>query len=107
MLIPILPRIYSFLAALRDGGAFNNSLSLNQTLVDFSSQMNLFHTNIECPTEDGVTTPNASASLDVDANVHASISIGAVAAGTIIPPQITEFGLDFGATYCARLGLEI
>jgi hypothetical protein len=46
-------------------------------------------------------TPSASVSLDVDTNVHASMSIGAVAAGTIIPPKITEFGLDFGALYHA------
>jgi hypothetical protein len=82
-------------------GAFNKSISSKPTPVDFSGETNLFHTNIQCPIKAGKITPSASVSLDVDANVHASIGIGAVAAGTIIPPKITEFGLDFGAyTVC-------
>ncbi|KAF8502654.1 hypothetical protein F5888DRAFT_1607718 [Russula emetica] len=88
-------RVWS-LSTLRDGGAFNKSISPNPTPIDFSGETNLFHTNIKCPIKAGIPiTPSASVSLDVDANVHASIGIGAVAAGTIIPPKITEFGLDF------------
>jgi hypothetical protein len=90
------------LAALRNGGAFNESITPKSTPVDFSGEKNLFHTNIKCPIKAGISiTPSASVSLDVDTNVHASMSIGAVAAGTIIPPKITEFGLDFGALYHA------
>jgi hypothetical protein len=101
MLIPISRRVYSTLAALKDGGAFNKSISPKPTPVDFSGETNLFHTNIKCPIKAGIPiTPSASVSLDVGANVHASIGIGAVAAGTIIPPKITEFGLDFGVLYC-------
>jgi len=86
-----------FTDALNDlKGAFNKSISSKPTPVDFSGETNLFHTNIECPIKAGIPiTPSASVSLDAGANVHASIGISAVAAGTIIPPKITEFGLDF------------
>jgi hypothetical protein len=90
---------YSALPARRDGGAYNKSIT---TSVDFSGERNLFQTNNESPTKaaNGVSiSSSASVSLDVDANVHASIRIGLVAAGTIIPPKITEFGLDFGVLY--------
>ena len=104
MLIPISPRVYFTLAALKHihVGAFNKSISPHSTPVDFSGEKNLFHTNIKCPIKAGniSITPSASVSLDVGANVHASIGIGAVAAGTMIPPKITEFALDFGALYC-------
>jgi hypothetical protein len=102
VLNPISPRVYFTLAALKHAvsGAFNKSISSNPTPVDFSGEKNLFHTNIKCPIKAGVPiTASASASLDVDVDVHASIGIGAVAAGTIIPPKITEFALDFGALY--------
>ena len=102
VLIPISPRVYFILADLKHAasGAFNKSISSNPTPVDFSGETNLFHTNIKCPIKAGVPIiASASASLDVDANVHASIGIGAVAAGTLIPPKITELALDFGALY--------
>jgi len=100
VLIPFHSSVYYTLAALRDGGAFNESISPNPFPVDFSAKTNLFHTSIKCPIKAEIPiTPSASVSLDVATNVHASISIGAVAAGTIIPPKITEFGLDFGAFY--------
>jgi hypothetical protein len=80
-------------------GAFKKSVSSKPIPVDFSGEKNLFHTNIKCPIKS--VTPSASVSVDVGANVHASIGIGAVAAGTLIPPKITEFALDFGAyTVC-------
>jgi len=85
------------LAALRHVGAFNKSVSPKPAPVNFSGEKNLFHTNIKCPIKGKPITPSASLSVDVDANVHATIGIGAVAAGTLFPPKITEFGLDFGA----------
>ena len=98
--IPISPRVYSALADLK--GAFNKSVSSRPTPVDFSGESNLFHMNIKCPIKAGIPiTPSASVSIDAGADVHASIGIGAVAAGTMIPPKISEFRLDFGAyTVC-------
>ena len=101
-MIHISPCVYFILAALEHAAsdAFNKSISSNPTPVDFSGETNLFHRNINCPIKAGVPiTASASASLDVGANVHASIGIGAVAAGTIIPPEITELALDIGALY--------
>jgi hypothetical protein len=85
-------------------GAFNQTVSLKPIHVDFSGVANLFNTSIEC--SESTTTPislNASASLDVGANVQVSIILGAIAAGTIVPPTITEFELDFGVLYSAGL----
>jgi hypothetical protein len=80
-------------------GAFNKSASSKPIPVDFSGEKNLFHTNIKCPIK--AVTSSASVSVDVGANVHASIVIGVVAAGRLFPPKITEFALDFGVyTVC-------
>ena len=56
---------------------------------------NLFNTSISCPETPSPFT--ASVSLDVDGAVHAAVSLGAVAAGTFVPPAISEFGLTLGA----------
>ncbi|KAF8472221.1 hypothetical protein DFH94DRAFT_192159 [Russula ochroleuca] len=76
--------------------AFNKNFSLNTTPVDFSGVTNLLNTSIECPTSTtNPTSSSASISLDVGADLHLSIGLGAVVAGTIIPPDIFEFGLYF------------
>lgn len=78
-------------------GAFNQTLQPNPTPINFSGVTNLFNTSIECPASAAIPiSPSASVSLDVGANVHMSVGLGAVVAGTIIPPAITEFGLNFG-----------
>jgi hypothetical protein len=86
------------LAALRNANNFNETLSQKTTPVDFSGTTNLFNTNIQCPTN---TVPqisgSASVSLDAGADVHATVTVGAVAAGTFVPPSISDFGLYFGA----------
>ena len=67
-------------------GSFNKSLSAKPAPLNFSGQKNLF--------SDG------SGSIDVDANLQASVGISAVAAGSIIPPKVTQFGITFGMLYC-------
>ncbi|KAI0276246.1 hypothetical protein BGY98DRAFT_1177851, partial [Russula aff. rugulosa BPL654] len=62
-------------------GSFNKSLSEKPAPLNFSGQKNLF--------SDG------SGSIDVDANLQASVGISAVAAGSIIPPKVTQFGITF------------
>ncbi|KAH9991034.1 hypothetical protein BJV77DRAFT_560799 [Russula vinacea] len=80
----------------RDLGAFNKTFSLNTTPVDFSGMTNLFNTSIECPAStSNPTSSSASISLDVGADLHLSIGLGAVVAGSLIPPDISEFGLYF------------
>ncbi|KAN0134687.1 hypothetical protein V8E53_007472 [Lactarius tabidus] len=81
------------LQALQNAMAFNKTISQDLPL-SFSGSDNLFNASVDCP-----GTPSSftgSVSIDVDGAVQAAISIGAVAAGTIIPPEITEFGLTLG-----------
>jgi hypothetical protein len=66
-------------------GSFNKTLSANPAPVNFSGQKNLF--------SDG------SGSIDINADLQASVGISAVAAGSIIPPKVTQFGITFGMLY--------
>jgi hypothetical protein len=93
-------------AALREAEASNETNSENAKPVDYSGGKTLFNTSIEWPA--GVVTPifsSASVSLDVSANVQVAISIGVVAAGTLIPPNISEFALHTGV-YIRLIRLE-
>ena len=81
-------------AALREADTANSE---NSKSVDYSGGANLFNRSIECPA--GIVppiTPSAFVSLDVNANVHAAISIGVVAVGTLIPPSFSDFALHIG-----------
>jgi hypothetical protein len=62
--------------------SFNKTISAKPAPVNFSGQKNLF--------KDG------SSSIDIDANLQASVGISALASGTIIPPKITQFAVTFG-----------
>jgi hypothetical protein len=74
-------------AALQNATTFNKTISQNLQPVKFSGTANLLNTS----------SSTASLSLDVDADVHATVSLGAVAAGALVPPTISEFGLTLGA----------
>ena len=85
---------------LANGNTFNTTLPQQTTPVDFSGSSNLFNTTIECPPDPSGLIPisgSASVSLDAGADVHTTVGLGAVAAGTIIPPGISQFSLSFGA----------
>ncbi|KAF8472215.1 hypothetical protein DFH94DRAFT_655780 [Russula ochroleuca] len=80
--------------APRGLGSFNHTLAANPIPIDFSGVTNLFNTSIECPASAAIPiSSSASVSLDVGADVHVTVGLGAVAAGSLIPPSITEFGL--------------
>lgn len=90
--------VHGTLAALKDANTFNQNLSKDPQPVDFTGSTNLFQKSINCALN---TTPpisaSASVSLDAGANVHATIGMSAVAAGTFVPPTLSQFGLNFGA----------
>lgn len=90
--------LHRTLAAPRNVGEFDENLPLSSTPVDFSGVKNLLNTSIG----NSASTANSisgSVSLDVGADVHVSISLRAVAEGSLIPPTISEFGLYFGVLY--------
>ncbi|KAI9452115.1 hypothetical protein BJY52DRAFT_1294619 [Lactarius psammicola] len=85
------------LQTLQNATTFNKTISQDLQPVDFSGAANLFNTSVDCPVSSEIpSSATASVSLDVDAAVHAAVSLGAVAAGTLVPPNITEFGLTLG-----------
>ncbi|KAN0123083.1 hypothetical protein V8E52_003036 [Russula decolorans] len=63
-------------------GSFNKTVSANPAPVSFSGSKNLFN--------------DGSGSIDIDTDLQATVGISAVAAGTVIPPKLTQFGVTFG-----------
>ncbi|KAI9437319.1 hypothetical protein H4582DRAFT_339196 [Lactarius indigo] len=85
------------LQTLQNTTTFNKTISQELQPVDFNGATNLFNTSVDCTASSAIpASSTASLSLDVDAAVHAAVSLGAVAAGTLVPPKITEFGLTLG-----------
>jgi len=93
---------------LANGTTFNQTLPQKTTPVNFSVSSNLFNTTIECsPGPNGLInlSGSASVSLDAGADVNTTVGLGAVVAGTIIPPGISQFSLSFGAYSSLPTGL--
>ena len=65
--------------------SFNKTISANAHLVNFTGHKNLFN--------------DGSGSIDIDANLQVSVGLSAVAAGTIVPPKVTQFDINFGMLY--------
>ncbi|RDB30203.1 hypothetical protein Hypma_010439 [Hypsizygus marmoreus] len=88
-----------------DFNNFDESITKTLTPIDVNKNWQLFSQSISCP---GPPAFSASISSDVTASAHAVISVGVAAVGTIIPPQLTEFGLFAGldAALQATLGLR-
>ncbi|KAH8983480.1 hypothetical protein EDB92DRAFT_1575878 [Lactarius akahatsu] len=85
------------LRKLHDATAFNKTIRHDLQPVDFNGAKNLFTTSVKCTESTAIpVSSTASLSLDVDAAVHAAVSLGAVATGTLVPPKISEFGLTLG-----------
>ena len=86
-----------------NANTFNQTHSSTTAPVTFSGSSNLFNTTIRCPVN-GASSVTASASFDAGADLNATVSLGAVTACTLVPPDMTEFGLYFGA-YRPRLSM--
>ncbi|GLB45261.1 putative expressed protein [Lyophyllum shimeji] len=92
-------------------GAFSNFNSFNQSVekelkpVDVSKNFPLFSKSISCA---GPPAIDASVSAEIDAKAHAVITLGVAAAGTIVPPKLSDFGLFAGldASLQGTLGLK-
>ncbi|KAH9060372.1 hypothetical protein EDB83DRAFT_2520372 [Lactarius deliciosus] len=83
----IPPTPLSSATCSRNATTFNKTITQDLQPVDFNGVKNLTAIPV---------SSTASLSLDVDAAVHAAVSLGAVAAGTLVPPNISEFGLTLG-----------
>ncbi|KAJ3573067.1 hypothetical protein NP233_g2672 [Leucocoprinus birnbaumii] len=72
---------------------------------DLNKSFNLIDKKIDCsaplPVGSKVNATvgvSGEVKVDVDAKVHAVASLGVVAAGTVIPPKVTDFGITSGLT---------
>jgi hypothetical protein len=84
-------------AALQNATAFNKTISQDLQPFDFSGAENLFNTSCQLPrSESRLRSPLLSCSMST-VLLQATVSIGAVAAGTLVPPEISDFGLTLGA----------
>ena len=94
--------LHARVPAPRAVGSFNKTLASKPIpVVNFSGVTNLFNQSIDCPASSANPVDlTASISLDVGADVDVTVSLGADAAGSLIPPHIAEFGLTFGVSYC-------
>jgi hypothetical protein len=90
---------------LANGTMFNQTLTQQTTPVNFSGSSNLFNTTIQCSPDSSALSGSASVSLDASADVNATVGLGAVVAGAIIPPGISQFSLSFGACNSLPTGL--
>ncbi|KAF8266395.1 hypothetical protein EI94DRAFT_1803173 [Lactarius quietus] len=85
------------LHTLENATTFNKTISQDLQPFNFSGTENLFNASFSCPISSAILSSlTASVSLNVDGTVNAAVSLGAVAAGTLVPPKITEFGLTLG-----------
>jgi len=90
------------------GNAVNAVSSLNDFNVDKTTTLapfdvdktfNLVTQQIDCSAAiagNSSVGVNGKVTVDVDAKVHAVVSVGVAAAGTIVPPDISQFGLTSG-----------
>jgi hypothetical protein len=61
-----------------------------------SGSVNLFDESISCPAKGSTPGFEASAKCDAAANLDATVPLGLVATGTIVPPSIDTFGVFVG-----------
>ncbi|KAJ7058958.1 hypothetical protein C8F01DRAFT_284946 [Mycena amicta] len=71
---------------------FDKDVTKSLPPLDLDKSLNLFSESISCPSP----AVSASVSADIDGKVHAVVSLGMSAVGTIIPPKLTEFGVFVG-----------
>jgi hypothetical protein len=83
-----------------------NDFDVNKTTTlkpfDIDQTFNLIDQQISCTVPAPVAGLNSSVGVngqvkvDVDAQVHAVVSLGVAASGTVIPPKVEDFGITGG-----------
>jgi len=75
---------------------FNVDKTTTLSPFDVDKKFNLVTQQIDCSAGNSSVGVSGKVTVDVDAKVHAVVSIGVAAAGTIVPPDISQFGLTSG-----------
>ncbi|KAI0056899.1 hypothetical protein BV25DRAFT_1864173 [Artomyces pyxidatus] len=77
--------------------SFNKTLTQSLPPVNIDKSATLLNTNINCPADQfNPASFSASANINVEAKVNAVVQLGVVAAGTVVPPKISEIGIFAG-----------
>lgn len=69
---------------------FDENRTLNLPPIEFSKIFNVLNASVQCPPIE------ASANIDVGAEINARVSLSAIANGSVIPPNLDEFGIIIG-----------
>lgn len=85
--------------------SFDQRITKNLPPVSVSKTFPVFSKSLSCA---GPPTFDSSITADVTANANAVIALGMAAAGTVVPPRLTDFGLFAGmdAQLDGTLGLK-
>jgi len=81
--------------------SFNKTATKDLPPIDINKDFPILNQSLSC------SGFSASVKADVVAKAHAVISVGVATTGTIVPPNISEFGLFVGmdATFAGTLNL--
>ncbi|THU93422.1 hypothetical protein K435DRAFT_191536 [Dendrothele bispora CBS 962.96] len=75
---------------------FDEEITKNLPAVDIDQTFPVVEDTISCASSDDVPAFNASIKVDVGAKAHAVVSLGLVATGTLLPPNLDEFMVFVG-----------
>lgn len=89
----ISPPISGSQCATLEFNSFDQSVTKNLPPIDVSKTLPLFSQSLSCA---GPPAFDASIKADATAKAHAVISLGVAAAGTVVPPKLTDFGIFAG-----------
>ena len=73
--------------------SFNENRTLDVPPIEFSKTLNVFNASIQC------SSVEASVNIDVGVEVNAQISLSVVVSGSVVPPELDEFGIVTGEHY--------
>ncbi|KAI1787663.1 hypothetical protein LXA43DRAFT_703234 [Ganoderma leucocontextum] len=83
------------------GKTLKNLAQVHKTLngsspISFSKDVPLFDKSISCPQNGKIPGFTGEATVDLNAAVNGTVHYGVAAAGTLVPPDLQEFGLFVG-----------
>lgn len=78
--------------------SFDKNVTKTLTPVNVNKDFQILNFNKSCPAEEGSGQPGLKADIkaDINAQAKATVTIGVVAQGSIIPPKIEDFGVFAG-----------
>ncbi|TDL21134.1 hypothetical protein BD410DRAFT_868623 [Rickenella mellea] len=77
--------------------SFDKNIRTTVPPIDINQKFPIFNTSTQCSGTSGASAA-ASVNINADAKVHAEITLGVVASGTLLPPIVDSFSLVAGLT---------